>query len=142
MNSWQPIFFAILAGIFTTLEATINSKLGRIVTPKIATLHSLITGVVMILLVNLIKGSVSEYSKIIFVSPKYLIGGIFGTCIVYLVIRTIPILGITVTLTLIVSSQLISGLFMDTLTKSDYGLEWEKILGICMLLVGTYFIIK
>ncbi|HCM14174.1 MAG TPA: hypothetical protein DHW85_13450, partial [Lachnospiraceae bacterium] len=41
------IFFmilAILAGIFTTIESGINSQLGKHLTPSIATLHSLITG--------------------------------------------------------------------------------------------------
>ncbi|MBZ4687907.1 MAG: hypothetical protein JG764_1540 [Clostridiales bacterium] len=76
MKELTPFLFAILAGIFTTLEATVNAKLGSIVTPKIATLHSLITGVIVILTANLVRGSLNQYTKIIYVSPQWLIGGV------------------------------------------------------------------
>lgn len=140
MSAWTAVIYAIVAGIFTTLEATINAKLGRIVTPKIATMHSLITGVVVILLINLIKGSLNQYAKIFYVHPVWLIGGVFGTFIIYLVTKTIPILGVSTTLTIVISSQIISSLLIDAFLFKHVLLYWQKIAGVIFLLLGTYLI--
>ncbi|QZY56902.1 DMT family transporter [Crassaminicella profunda] len=142
MKEIIPIIFAVLAGIFTTLEASINAKLGRIVSPKIATLHSLVTGVIIILIGNLLKGSLHQYTKVIHVRPQLLIGGIFGTFIIYFVTRTIPKLGVANTLTIIVASQIISGLLIDVFVNKQQELDWFKLIGIVLLLCGTYFIMK
>lgn len=142
MKEIIPILLAILAGIFTTLEAGINGKLGRIVSPKIATLHSLITGVIIILIGNLLKGSLHQYAKIIRVRPHLLIGGIFGTFIIYFITRIIPKLGVANTLTIIVASQVISGLLIDIYVTKQQELDWSKLIGLILLLCGTYFIMK
>ncbi len=142
MGKIIPILFAILAGIFTTIEATINVKLGRIVSPKIATLHNLITGLLVILVANLLKGTIHEYKKILQVEPLWLIGGVFGTLIVYMGIKAIPKLGVANTLTIIVASQIISGLFVDAFILKQESLYLFKIFGILFLLLGTYLLIK
>ncbi|WZL72492.1 DMT family transporter [Clostridiaceae bacterium 35-E11] len=142
MREIIPVIFAILAGVFTTLEAGINAKLGKIVSPKIATLHSLFTGVIIILIGNLLKGTLPQYGKILHVRPQLLIGGIFGAFIIYLVTKTIPRLGIANTLTIIVASQIISGLFIDAFVTKQHELDWLKLAGVILMLFGTYFIIK
>ncbi|MCG8499838.1 MAG: DMT family transporter [Firmicutes bacterium] len=142
MNEILPILFAVLAGIFTTMEASINAKLGRIVTPNIATVHSLITGVVVIVIINILKGTLNQYSKIIYVRPQWLIGGVFGTFIIYLVTKTIPQLGVTTTLTIVVSAQVISGLFVDVFILREQQLYLYKLSGVILLIIGTYFVIK
>ncbi len=142
MNESLALIFAILAGIFTTLEAGINAKLGKIVTPKIATLHNLVTGVLVILIANILKGTIHQYRKILHVDPQLLVGGIFGTFIVYFITKAIPKLGIATTLTIIVASQVISGLFIDIFISKQDQLDWYKCLGILLLLLGTYFTVK
>ncbi|MBB6216235.1 transporter family-2 protein [Anaerosolibacter carboniphilus] len=142
MGKIIPILFAILAGFFTTIEATINVKLGRIVSPKIATLHNLITGLLVILVANLLKGTIHEYKKIIHVEPLWLIGGIFGTLIVYMGIKAIPKLGVANTLTIIVASQIVSGLIVDAFILKQQCLYLCKLFGILFLLLGTYLIVK
>jgi transporter family-2 protein len=139
--SLLPFIYAILAGIFTTLEASINAKLGRMISPNIATLHSLVTGALIILAANFFRGTINQYSKIIYINPRWLIGGIFGTCIVYFATKTIPKLGISNTLTIIVASQVISSFFIDAvLLKQDFRID--KILGAAMLLISVYFILR
>ncbi|MDF2547410.1 DMT family transporter [Anaerosolibacter sp.] len=142
MGKFIPILFAILAGVFTTIEAAINVKLGRIVSPKIATLHNLITGLLVILVANLLKGTIHEYKKIITVEPQWLIGGVFGTFIVYMGIKAIPKLGVANTLTIIVASQLISGLVVDAFILKQQGFYLFKLFGILFLLLGTYLVVR
>ncbi len=142
MNQWIPVLFAILAGVFTTVENAMNAKLAAVVTPKIATLHSLILGTVVILAANLAKGTLQQYSKIIYVHPRWLFGGVFGTFIIYFSIRAVPKLGITATLTLIVAAQMISSLVMDMIMARQMQLDVNKLFGVALLLWGTYFITK
>lgn len=142
MSQMVSILFAILAGIFTTIEAAINVKLGRIVSPKIATLHNLITGLLVILVANMIKGTIHEYKKVFYVSPQWLIGGVFGTFIVYLCIKAVPKLGIANTLTIIVAAQMISSLFVDYFIYYQRDIHFSRIIGVFLLLAGTYLITK
>ena len=139
MNDVASIVFAVLAGIFTTLEVTINSKLGTLISPKIATLHSLITGSILLIIFNLIKGTLSQYKKIIYISPKWLIGGIFGALIIYFSTKAMPELGVTKTLTFLLTAQLISGLLIDTFILGQQ-LYFYKIAGVILLIISVFFI--
>lgn len=137
-----PWLYAVLTGIFTTIEVSINAKLGKIVTPNIATLHSLITGMFFILFINIILGTVNQYVRIIHVSPQWLVGGIFGALIIYFATKSIIFLGVSNALTVIIASQLISGLIIDVMVLQNQAFHFIKILGVFLLLIGVYFIIK
>lgn len=142
MSDIQALIFAILAGIFTTIESSINANLGQLVSPKIATLHSLITGTLIIFVLNLLSGSVNDYMKVFKVPITWLLGGFFGAFIIYFATRSMPKLGISTTLTLIVVSQIISGLFIETVILKTVTLDFYKISGIVMILYGIYLVIS
>jgi transporter family-2 protein len=135
------ILFSILAGIFTTLETSINSQLGKYLTPSIATLHSLAVGMVFMLTVSLTRGSLTRYYKVFSVSPVWLIGGFFGAMIIYLSSKAIPVLGVSKALTLILAGQLISGLLID-LFVNNIDISWAKVGGLALFLIGAYQIVK
>jgi transporter family-2 protein len=138
----NPWIYAVLAGIFTAIETSINAKLGKIVTPNIATLHSLITGAVFILLINLVRGTLGRYPQIIYVGPQWLIGGVFGAFIIYFATKAIPCIGVSNALTIIVASQLISGLLIDVVVLQEQELHLSKIAGVFLFLIGTYLVVK
>jgi transporter family-2 protein len=135
------ILFSILAGIFTTLETSINSQLGKYLTPSIATLHSLAVGMVFMLTVSLARGSLTRYYKVFSVSPVRLIGGLFGAMIIYLSSKAIPVLGVSKALTLILAGQLISGLLIDLFVNNN-DISWAKVGGLVLFLIGAYQIVK
>jgi transporter family-2 protein len=132
---------AILAGIFTALEAAINSQLGKVVTPRIATLHSLIVGFLVFLIANLLSGSISQYRSVLDVKPQLLIGGIFGAFIIYLVTRTIPSIGITATITLVISAEILCSFYIDTFVFHHQAIDFRKIAGAMLVIAGVYFIL-
>ena len=138
----MPYVFAILTGIFTTIEATINAQLGRLVTPKIATLHSLFVGLLVMLIANILNGTLGQYSKVSNVELQWLIGGIFGALIIYLMTLTIPKLGVTITLTIIITSQILSSFYIDTFILKQQQLELIKIIGAFLVVTGLYFIME
>jgi len=140
MKEILPYIYAILAGVFAALEATINAKLGEIVPPEIATMHDLILGIILIAFVNILMGTLTEYPKVFNVNLQWLLGGIFGALMIYLVIITIPQLGLAITLTIVVASQILSGLYIDTFIFKQQQLDSYKILGALLVIAGVFFI--
>jgi len=140
MNIFSMLL-AILAGIFTTIETSINSQLGKYLTPSIATLHSLITGMTFMLLINLFLGNLTRYSKVLTVRPIWLIGGFFGAFIIYLSSKSIPVLGISNTLILILAGQLVSGLVIDTLIN-NLDISLKKMVGMVLFLIGAIMFLQ
>ncbi len=138
----MPYVFAILTGIFTTIEATVNAQLGRFVTPKIATLHSLFVGLLVMLIANFLNGSLNQYSKVYNIELQWLIGGIFGASIIYLMTLTIPKLGITLTLTIVITSQILSSFCIDAFIFKEKQLEITTIFGVALIITGLYFIME
>ena len=135
------ILLAILAGIFTTIEASINSQLGKYLTPSIATLHSLIIGMTFILLINMMKGNIPRYYKVVTISPIWLIGGFFGAFIIYLSAKAIPELGISNTIILILAGQLVSGLIIDAIAN-NVEISVKKMAGMVLFLIGAVMFLR
>ncbi|MGB8452988.1 MAG: DMT family transporter [Anaerocolumna sp.] len=135
------MLLAILAGIFTTIESSINSQLGKYLTPSIATLHSLIVGLTFMLMINLFLGNISRYAKVVTVSPIWLIGGFFGAFIIYLSSKAIPSLGISNTLILILAGQMVSGLLIDALIN-NVEISIKKMAGMAMFLIGAIIFLQ
>lgn len=135
------MLLAILAGIFTTIEASINSQLGKYLTPSIATLHSLIVGLTFMFFINLFLGNLPRYTKVTSVNPIWLIGGFFGAFIIYLSSKSIPRLGISSTLILILAGQLVSGLLIDALVNNAE-ISFKKMMGMIMFLAGAVIFLQ
>lgn len=136
-----PILFALAAGFFTAIEQSINGRLGKEITPSIATLHNLMTGAALMLLINLVRGNLPRYLKIESLNPLLLIGGIFGAMIIYLSAKAIPALGVTTTLTLVIAGQLTCGLITD-MFFSGLEIGATKWIGIALVLLGSYLMVK
>lgn len=140
MDIWA-IVCAIVAGFCTAVEQTINGRLGREITPSLATLHNLCVGAIFFFIINLLRGSLGGYRKIVTLNPVLLIGGFFGAMIIYLSAKAVPALGVTVTLTLIIAGQLTCGIITDIfVNKITFNLaDW---IGIVLVISGTFVIMK
>lgn len=135
------IIFAFTAGCCTAVEQTINGRLGQAITPGVATLHNLATGAVMLVVLNLYHGNIVNYAKIASINPVYLFGGVFGAAIVYFSARAIPLLGVTKTLALVITGQLLCGLASDIFIHGIQ-VNVSKWIGVVLLLVGSYMMIR
>lgn len=127
---------AILAGVFTTVESTVNAQLSKYVAPSLATLHSLILGSVMIFFICLWNGSISQYPNMLQVNPILWTGGIFGAFIILFSTIAIPQIGISNGIILILTGQIVSGLVADVyLNQVEIGPK--KMIGLALFIVGT-----
>lgn len=93
------------------------------------------------LLVNILRGNMVQYKNIAQVNPVLLTGGIFGAMIVYLSSKTVPIMGVTKTLVLIVAGQLAVGILSDVFLN-NLRFDITKCAGIVIVVFGAYLIVK
>ncbi len=140
MDIWAVVC-AIAAGLCTAVEQTINGRLGREITPSLATLHNLTLGAIFFFVINLVRGGLAGYRKIVTVNPLLLIGGFFGAMIIYLTTKAVPALGVTVTLTLVIAGQLTCGIITDIfINKITFDItDW---IGIVFVITGTFIMMK
>lgn len=142
MSNIVAILYAILAGGSTALEAFINGELGKNTTALITTFISLLVGAVFFLISILLSGDLKELMNVGNISPKLLLGGVFGGCIIYFTVKAIPNLGVSNTLTLIVISQILLGFFIDSVILQTQTMHLYKYIGALLLVIGTFFIIN
>ncbi|WP_343101788.1 DMT family transporter [Romboutsia sp. MSSM.1001216sp_RTP31141st1_G3_RTP31141_220114] len=141
MGNLGAVLFAILAGVSTAIEAFVNGELGKNTTALIATFISLVVGALFFLISILLAGDFKDLANINSINPKLLIGGILGGLIIYFTVKSVPSLGVSNTLTLIVLSQMLIGFFIDaTLLKESIHLY--KYIGAILLVIGTFFILS
>lgn len=132
-------------GVCVALEPTVNSGLGKVITPRLASLHSFLVGVVLIVLINIFSGGFKEY-RFIAKSPPYLwIGGILGVIIVYLGAKVTPLLGVASTVTIMVAVQLIAGILIDQfglfgVAKVPAGMS--RVAGAALMVIAVKLIVK
>lgn len=141
MSNLGAILFAILAGVSTAIEAFVNGELGKNTTALIATFISLVVGALFFLISILLAGDFKDLANINSINPKLLIGGILGGLIIYFTVKSVPSLGVSNTLTLIVISQMLIGFFIDA-TFLKESIHLYKYIGAILLVIGTFFILS
>jgi transporter family-2 protein len=142
MSNIGAIICAILAGGSTALEAFVNGELGKNTTALIATFISLVVGVLFFLISILVTGDFKSLINISDINPKLLIGGILGGLVIYFTVKSVPTLGVSNTLTLIVVSQMLIGLLIDGIILGQGSMHLYKYIGAVLLVIGTFFILN
>lgn len=142
MSNIGAIICAILAGGSTALEAFVNGELGKNTTALTATFISLMVGVLFFLISILVTGDLKSLMNISDINPKLLIGGVLGGLVIYFTVKSVPTLGVSNTLTLIVVSQMLIGLLIDGIILGQGSMHLYKYIGAILLVIGTFFILN
>lgn len=135
----RGIIFALLGGAFITLQGVANSKISQdIGTWQTATITQF-TGFLVALII-LMFAREKKWQGLKEVKPLYLIGGTFGAIVVFGNVTAIHYIGVTLT----VSAMLISQLGMTVLIDRNgwFGIMKQKmkmpqIIGITMMIAGV-----
>lgn len=135
----KGIVFAVLGGAFITLQGVANSKISQDIGTWQTAAITQFAGFLMALVILLVsgKGKFQGFSK---VRPLYLIGGTFGAIVVFGNVTAIHYIGVTLT----VSAMLISQLGMTVLIEKNGWFDIKKqkmkmsqIIGITMMVAGV-----
>lgn len=141
MKNIFAIIFATLAGVSTALEAFINGELGKNTTALVATFISLVVGTIFFFINICVTGNLKTLASFDSINPKLLFGGILGGLVIYFTTKSVPNLGVSKTLTLIVVSQMIVGFLIDSHIYKET-LYLYNYIGAILLFIGTFFILN
>lgn len=132
------ILYSILAGIFTSLQGVFNTrasdKIGLWETTTIVHASGLLLSLIIMVLFG--NGSLKKFSE---VNNIYFLGGVFGVIVVYSVMRGISLLGITLSVSLILITQLIVSAMIDVFGlfgNPQIKMDFTKPLGALLMIVG------
>ncbi|MBG0918824.1 MULTISPECIES: DMT family transporter [unclassified Exiguobacterium] len=132
------IICSAVAGAFISVQAAVNAKmninLGAWATTVLVFIVGLVGSIIPLLLFG---GNLAGLRDL---SPIYWLGGLLGVGVVYCVMRSIQLLGPTLSVSLILVSQLIWALVVDlygAFGMPQITLSAGQIVGLTILLVGV-----
>lgn len=130
----------VAVGIQSPIAGAMGQKIGGTASSVIVHLSGLILSTVLLVL----RGGerIRDWQTL----PWYMLGaGVFGLILYQTINVTLPRLGATSMLALIIIGQLLTGILLDSfgwLGVAARPLETTRILGILILLAGAYLVIK
>lgn len=144
MTLFLIALFGLIGGVAVGIQSPISSQIGQ----RVGTLESVfivhISGTVIAGVLLLLKGggNLHQWQRL----PWYAaIAGVFGVIVIAAINFTIPRIGVTATVTLIVAGQLIISLISDQFGWFDTSIraiDPSRLLGIAVLLLGTWLVVR
>jgi len=134
----------IIGGIAVGVQSPIAGAMGQRVGGTASSLIVHMSGMILSAILLWLKGGekIREWQTL----PWYmLIAGVFGVILYQTINFTLPKLGSTLMITLIITGQLITGVVIDHfgwLGVAQRSIDLPRILGMCALLLGGYLISK
>ncbi|AGK99729.1 DMT family transporter [Desulfoscipio gibsoniae] len=140
------LLIAAASGVAMALQGSLNAALGKIIglleTTFIVHLVGLLVIFLLLFVFRMGDGDWHRYAE----APWYTyLGGILGVVIVYLVVRSIPVLGVAVATTAIIVGQVLMACLVDHLGM--FGLErvpftWYRVAGTALMASGAFLLLK
>ncbi len=137
-------FLGLLGGVLVSLQLPMNTVLQRYI--------GFWEG---ILVVNLAGSAVAGVLVLtagdghwqgIFQAPLYsLLGGVLGVVIVAISTFIVPHIGVLAAISVFIAGQMVTALLVDTfgaVGQSTIPLSWDRVVGMMLLLVGTWLVMR
>lgn len=137
----MALVMALASGVAMALQGTLNSALAKIIGLLEATLIVHITATITVLLLlfglGVGQGDLGKLGE----TPWYLfLGGLLGVAITYLVVASIPKVGVALATTAIIVGQVSTACLVDHLGLfglEKYPFTWHRLIGLVLLAAGT-----
>jgi bacterial/archaeal transporter family-2 protein len=132
-------------GVLVALQAPINAGLGKETGSFPAALVSFLIGTALLLAIVVVSGKAGGIGGVADVSWYYLLGGVLGAAYVTTVLVTVNTIGAGGVAAATITGQLVASVAMDrmgVLGLDEVALTPERILGVVLLLAGTYLIVR
>lgn len=143
MNKGLVILLLILAGTFVSLQASINARLAKYIGFLETAFVSFLVGTVTLMILILFRGE-NNLKSIGEVPIIYLTGGILGALFVFSITYAIHIVGVTGTLAISISVQLLIGLLLDTFDPMKViklNISIYNVIGVLFVILGVFLIL-
>ncbi len=145
MDKGLAVFFMAVVGGFIALQAPVNAGLGKATGSFAAALVSFMIGTALLAAIVVLSGRAGGVTEAANVEWYYLLGGIFGAAYVFTALVTVNVIGAGGVAAATITGQLAASVAIDR--AGAFGLEetaitWERAVGVLMLLLGTYLIVR
>ena len=145
MDKGLAVFLMAVVGGLIALQAPINAGLGKETGSFAAALVSFAVGTVALTAIVVVSGKAGGLSGAGNVQWYYLIGGLLGAAYVFTALVLVDEIGAGGVAAATVTGQLTLGVVIDRLGilgLDETPISWERVLGVALLLLGTYLIVR
>jgi len=145
MDRGLAVLLTAVVGGILALQAPINSGLGRVTGSVAAALISFMVGTLVLVLVVAVSGEASGLGSTFEVRWYYLLGGVLGAAYVTMALITVRTIGAGGVAAATVTGQLTTAVVIDRLGLlglEQTSLSASRILGVGLLLAGTYLVVR
>lgn len=145
MDKGLAVFLMAVVGGFIALQAPINAGLGKATGTFAAALVSFAVGTLLLAAIVVLSGKAGGVPEAANVQWYYLLGGALGAAYVFSALVLVDEIGAGGVAAATVTGQLVTSVVLDRL--GVFGLEQTsltatRILGVGLLLAGTYLVVR
>jgi bacterial/archaeal transporter family-2 protein len=145
MDRGLAVILTAACGGLIALQAPINAGLSKATDSLPAALISFAVGTLLLLGLVLVGGKITDVGHLTDARWYYLLGGALGAAYVFTVLVTVKTLGAGSVAAATITGQLTASVLIDQL--GAFGLDkqpltFTRIVGIALLLSGTYLIVR
>jgi bacterial/archaeal transporter family-2 protein len=145
MDRGLAVLLTAVVGGILALQAPINAGLGRVTGSIAAALVSFTVGTLALIVVVGISGEAGGLTSTFDVRWYYLVGGLLGAIYVTTALITVKSIGAGGVAAATVTGQLTAAVLIDRFGwfgLDQTSLSATRILGVAMLLAGTYLVVR
>ncbi len=145
MDRGLAVILTAAAGGLIALQAPINAGLGKSTGGLPAALVSFAVGSVALAVIVVLSGKAGGLSSTFDASWYYLLGGLLGAVYVTNALIAVSVIGAGGVAAATVTGQLTASVAIDRLGLfglDQVALSPERIVGVCLLLAGTFLVIR
>ena len=145
MDRGLAVILMAFTGGLIAMQAPINAGLGKSTGSIAAAFVSFGVGTILLALIMVVAGQAGGISAAFDVRWYYLIGGVLGAAYVFTALSLVGTIGAGGVAAATVTGQLTTGVLLDrlgVLGLEETPITWERILGVALLLGGTYLIVR
>jgi transporter family-2 protein len=145
MDKGLAVFFMAVVGGMIALQAPINAGLGKATGSFAAALVSFMIGTAVLAAIVVLSGKAGGVTEAGNVEWYYLLGGVLGAAYVFTALVTVDVIGAGGVAAATITGQLTASVLVDRL--GAFGLEEtaltpERLVGVVLLLAGTYLVVR
>ena len=137
----------LMAGVggLIAVQPVVNAGLGRETGSIAAALISFAVGTLLLAGIVVVAGDAGRVGGALDVSWYYLLGGILGAAYVFTALVVVKYIGAGGVAAATITGQLALSVVLDrigVLGLEEAPITWERVLGVALLLAGTYLIVR
>jgi bacterial/archaeal transporter family-2 protein len=139
------VILTVVVGVLIALQPPVNAGLGRVTGNVAAAFVSFLVGTLLLALLVGISGQAEGVRSTFDVEWHYLTGGILGVAYVFTVLVTVSSIGAGGVAAATITGQLTASVVIDRLGilgLEEQALTAERLIGVALLLAGTYLVVR